>query len=168
MIVAKLSFLPYLPNSPHSPSFLGPFYCFVLCLVADCGKIVIFAIFAKFTDIFSFLPFLLLHTFLDISLTLDNSLPQSIDHLHVIEGFESTLHVLQQSLRSTRFFANVIVHLSSRSIHRLFCFIFFKRKTTTTISKKQKANENNENKQTGNDKLQLTVLKSSSSLIPFV
>ena len=47
-IVAKLSFSPYLPNSPFSPTFMGPLYCFVLCLVGDCGKIVIFAIFAKF------------------------------------------------------------------------------------------------------------------------
>ena len=47
-IVAKLSFSPYLPNSPLSPTFMGPLYCFVLCLVGDCGKIVIFAIFAKF------------------------------------------------------------------------------------------------------------------------
>ena len=47
-IVAKLSFSPYLPNSPLSPTFMGPVYCFVLCLVGDCGKIVIFAIFAKF------------------------------------------------------------------------------------------------------------------------
>ena len=47
-IVAKLSFSPYLPNSPLSPTFMGPLYCFVLCLVGDCGKVVIFAIFAKF------------------------------------------------------------------------------------------------------------------------
>ena len=47
-IVAKLSFSPYLPNSPFSPTLMGPLYCFVLCLVGDCGKIVIFAIFAKF------------------------------------------------------------------------------------------------------------------------
>ena len=47
-IVAKLSLSPYLPNSPLSPTFMGPLYCFVLCLVGDCGKIVIFAIFAKF------------------------------------------------------------------------------------------------------------------------
>ena len=47
-IVAKLSFLPYLPNSPLSPTFMGPLHCFVFCLVGDCGKIVIFAIFAKF------------------------------------------------------------------------------------------------------------------------
>ena len=47
-IVAKLSFSPYLPNSPFSPTFMGPLYCFVLCIVGDCGKIVIFAIFAKF------------------------------------------------------------------------------------------------------------------------
>ena len=47
-IVAKLSFSPYLPNSPLSPTFMGPLHCFVLCLVGDCGKIVIFAIFAKF------------------------------------------------------------------------------------------------------------------------
>ena len=47
-IVAKLSFSPYLPNSPLSPTVMGPLYCFVLCLVGDCGKIVIFAIFAKF------------------------------------------------------------------------------------------------------------------------
>ena len=47
-IVAKLSFSPYLLNSPLSPTFMGPLYCFVLCLVGDCGKIVIFAIFAKF------------------------------------------------------------------------------------------------------------------------
>ena len=47
-IMAKLSFSPYLPNSPLSPNFMGPLYCFVLCLVGDCGKIVIFAIFAKF------------------------------------------------------------------------------------------------------------------------
>ena len=30
----------------------------MLYLVGDCGKIVIFAIFAKFANIFSFLPFL--------------------------------------------------------------------------------------------------------------
>ena len=47
-IVAKLSFLPHLPNSPLSPMFIGPLHCFVFCLVGDCGKIVIFAIFAKF------------------------------------------------------------------------------------------------------------------------
>ena len=47
-IVAKLSFSPYLPNSALSPTFMGPLYCFVLCLVGDCGKVVIFAIFAKF------------------------------------------------------------------------------------------------------------------------
>ena len=47
-IVAKLSFLPYLPNSPISPTFMGPLYCFLVCLVGDCGKIVIFAIFANF------------------------------------------------------------------------------------------------------------------------
>ena len=67
-IVAKLSFSPYLPNSPFSPTFMGPLYCFVLCLVGDCGKIVIFAIFAKFANIISFLQFLLLCAFLDISL----------------------------------------------------------------------------------------------------
>ena len=47
-IVAKLSFSPYLPNSPLSPTFMGPLHCFVFCLVGDCGKIVILAIFAKF------------------------------------------------------------------------------------------------------------------------
>ena len=47
-IVANLSFSPSLPNSPLSPTVMGPLYCFVLCLVGDCGKIVIFAIFAKF------------------------------------------------------------------------------------------------------------------------
>ena len=46
--MAKLSFSPYLPNSPLSPTFMGPFHCFVFCLVGDCGKIVIFTIFAKF------------------------------------------------------------------------------------------------------------------------
>ena len=39
----------------------------MLCPVGDCGKIVIFAIFAKFANMFSFLPFLLLCAFLDIS-----------------------------------------------------------------------------------------------------
>ena len=53
-IVAKLSFSPYLPNSPLSPTFMGPLYCFVLCLVGDCGKIVIFAIFAKFAAFANF------------------------------------------------------------------------------------------------------------------
>ena len=53
-IVAKLSFSPYLPNSPISPTFMGPLYCFVVCLVADCGKIVIFAIFAKFAAFTNF------------------------------------------------------------------------------------------------------------------
>ena len=53
-IVAKLSFLPYLPNSPLSPTFMGPLHCFVLCLVGDCGKIVIFAIFAKFVAFANF------------------------------------------------------------------------------------------------------------------
>ena len=66
-IVAKLPFSPYLPNSPLSPTFMGPLYCFVLCLVGDCGKIVIFALFAKFANIISFLQFLLLCAFLDIS-----------------------------------------------------------------------------------------------------
>ena len=37
-IAAKLSFSPYLPNSPLSPTFMGPLHCFVLCLVGDCGK----------------------------------------------------------------------------------------------------------------------------------
>ena len=69
-IVAKLSFLPYLPNSPLSPTFIDSLYCFVFLLVGDCGKIVIFAIFSKFANIFSFLPFLLLCAFLDISLLL--------------------------------------------------------------------------------------------------
>ena len=67
-IVAKLSFSPYLPNSPLSPTLMGPLHCFVLCLLGDCGNIVIFAIFAEFANIFSFLPFLLLCAFLDISL----------------------------------------------------------------------------------------------------
>ena len=53
-IVAKLSFSPYLPNSPFSPTFMGPLYCFVLCLIGDCGKIVIFAIFAKFAAFANF------------------------------------------------------------------------------------------------------------------
>ena len=53
-ILAKLSFLPYLPNSPVSPTFMGPPHCFVLCLVGDSGKIVIFAIFAKFASIANF------------------------------------------------------------------------------------------------------------------
>ena len=53
-IVAKLSFSPYLPNSPLSPTFMGPLHCFVLCLVGDCGKIVIFAIFAKFAALANF------------------------------------------------------------------------------------------------------------------
>ena len=66
-IVAKLSFLPYLTNSLLSPTFMGPLHCFVFCLVGDCGKIVIFAIFAKFANIISFLQFLLLCAFLDIS-----------------------------------------------------------------------------------------------------
>ena len=96
-ILAKLSFSPYLPNSSASPTFMGPPNCFVLCLVGDSGKIVIFAIFAKFASIanfygpphcfvlcpvgdsgkivifaifaimFSFLPFLLLRAFMDIS-----------------------------------------------------------------------------------------------------
>ena len=68
-IVAKLSFSPYLPNLPLSPTFMGLLHCFVLCLVGDCGKIVIFAIFAKFANIISFLQFLLLCAFLDISRT---------------------------------------------------------------------------------------------------
>ena len=66
-IVAKLSFSPYLPNSLLSPTFMGPLHCLVLFLVGDCGKIVIFAIFAKFANIISFLQFLLLCAFLDIS-----------------------------------------------------------------------------------------------------
>ena len=98
--VAKLSFSPSLPISPLSPSFMWPLHCFVLCLLGDCGKIVIFAIFAKFAvfanvygslhcfvpllvgdcdktvifaifakfaNILSFLQFLLLCAFLDIS-----------------------------------------------------------------------------------------------------
>ena len=53
-IVAKLSFSPYLPNLPLSPIFMGPLHCFVLCLVGDCGEIVIFAIFAKFATFANF------------------------------------------------------------------------------------------------------------------
>ena len=53
-IVAKLSFSPYLANSPLSPTFMGPLHCFVFCLVGDCGKIVIFAIFAKFAAFANF------------------------------------------------------------------------------------------------------------------
>ena len=53
-IVAKLSFSPYLPNSPLSPTFMGPPHCFVFFLVGDCGKIVIFAIFAKFATLANF------------------------------------------------------------------------------------------------------------------
>ena len=60
-IVAKLSFSPYLPNSPLSPTFMGPLHCFVLCLVDDCSKIVIFAIFAKFAAFANFMG--LLHCF---------------------------------------------------------------------------------------------------------
>ena len=52
--MAKLSFSPYLPTSPLSPTFMGPVYCFVLCLVGDIGKIVIFAIFAKFATLAKF------------------------------------------------------------------------------------------------------------------
>ena len=52
--MAKLSFSPYLPNSPLSPTFMGPLHCFVLCLVGDCGKIVMFAIFAKFAAFANF------------------------------------------------------------------------------------------------------------------
>ena len=52
--MAILSFSPYLPNSPVSPTFMGPTHCLVLCLVGDCGKIVIFAIFAKFASITNF------------------------------------------------------------------------------------------------------------------
>ena len=49
-------------------NFYGPPHCFVLCPVGDSGKIiVIFAIFAKFALMFSFLPFLLFRAFLDIS-----------------------------------------------------------------------------------------------------
>ena len=53
-ILAKLSFSPYLPNLPVSPTFMGPPHCFVLCHVGDSGKIVIFAIFAKFASIANF------------------------------------------------------------------------------------------------------------------
>ena len=53
-IVAKLSFSPYLPNSPLSPTFMGPLHCFLFFLVGDCGKIVIFAIFAKFAAFANF------------------------------------------------------------------------------------------------------------------
>ena len=70
-IVEKLlvsSYLPNSPNSPHSPTSRGPLHCFVLCLVGDCGKVVSFVIFAKFANVFSFLPFLFLRAFLDISL----------------------------------------------------------------------------------------------------
>ena len=49
--MAKLSFSPYLPNSP---TFMGPLHCFVLCLVGDCGKIVIFAIFSIFAAFANF------------------------------------------------------------------------------------------------------------------
>ena len=47
--------------------------------------------------------------------TLKNGVPLSIHHSYVINGFESTLHVPQQSQHSISF-ANVIIHLSSPSI----------------------------------------------------
>ena len=53
-IVAKLSFSPYLLNSPLSPTFMGLLDFFVLWLVCNCGKIVIFAIFAKFAAFANF------------------------------------------------------------------------------------------------------------------
>ena len=56
-ILAKLSFLPV------SPTFMGPLIALCFALLA----IVILAIFAKFAIMFSFLPFLLLRAFLDIS-----------------------------------------------------------------------------------------------------
>ena len=80
-ILAKLSFLPYLPNSPVSPTFMGLPHCFVLCHVGDSGKIVIFAIFAKFAIMFSFLPFLLLRAFLDISPRSDEVSPEKIKRI---------------------------------------------------------------------------------------
>ena len=86
-IVAKLSFSPYLANSPLSPTFMGPLHCFVLCLVGDCGKIVIFAIFAKFANIISFLQFLLLCAFLDISLL--RRWGSSIQKLGFINGVDN-------------------------------------------------------------------------------
>ena len=44
-IVAKLSFLPYLPNSPPSPTFMGPLHYFVFSSLAIVAK---FATFANF------------------------------------------------------------------------------------------------------------------------
>ena len=66
-VLTKLSFSPYLPNSPVSPTFMGPLIALCFAIFGDSGKIVIFAIFAKFAIMFSFLPFLLLRAFLDIS-----------------------------------------------------------------------------------------------------
>ena len=54
-------------GGPSIANFYEPPHCFVLCHIGDSGKIVIFAIFAKFAIMFSFLPFLLLRAFLDIS-----------------------------------------------------------------------------------------------------
>ena len=58
MYLYSLFIKPYLPNTPHSPTFMGPLHCFVLCLIGDCGKIVIFAIFTKFANFYG-LPLLL-------------------------------------------------------------------------------------------------------------
>ena len=52
--VAKLSFSPYWSNLSHSPTSMGPLHCFVHCFVGDCGKIVIFAILAKFVTLANF------------------------------------------------------------------------------------------------------------------
>ena len=53
-IVGKLSFSPYSQISLLWPTFMGPLHCFVFFLVVDCGKIVIFAIFAKFAAFANF------------------------------------------------------------------------------------------------------------------
>ena len=54
VIVAILSFSPYLLKFASIANFYGAPHCFVLCPVGDSGKIVIFAIFAKFASIANF------------------------------------------------------------------------------------------------------------------
>ena len=70
--------------------------------------------------------------------TLKNGVPLSIHHFYVINGFESTLHVPQQSQHSISF-ANVMIHLSSPYIAPLLFYSQKKEKKKEGKSKwKQK------------------------------
>ena len=92
--VAKLSFLPYLPNLPVSPTFMGPLIALCFALLAILAKL-------------SFLPFLLLRAFLDISPRINRSLTEFTDahnnHAESTERNNSPAQLFWLNLHLTAF-----------------------------------------------------------------